>query len=561
MPAERPPCWGYLRVSSEKQAGEAVTSLADQEKAIAALAEKLGGTVTAWYRDEGVSGATTEKRAGFSALLAACESSPRPIAAPGYVLARDDSRLGRWEDPEEAAAVRVRLRKAGWLVRFCESDDVEDPTFRSIIRALGSAQASEYRRAIIRNARRGRQGAVSLGFWPTKEPVGYRRAVVYPAGRERVLEPGQRKATDEKVTLVLGPDAEVSALREAFTSYADGRRSLAGVAAYLTQRIPYRKWGRSTTRQMMSNPIYAGELVTGRRSGEGVRRGEWRTDPATWHRQPGAFPALVDRETVDRVQRRLASYQAPARASWTDYRVSGLVTCATCGQPLVGGGTNGHYRDGKKVRFYRCRGSVNRQCEGPLTSVSQHLLEGALIGAVAKELKHPTVRAAIVRATEELLAPTDDRAERKARLAELQRAEARRDRLVSAIADGTMTAEEARTALDTTRQAIARLQATSSESEPTPRDSATIAAQRDAVLRFALDFEVVARRATGQRFRDVLADWLASATFDKTSRHLRLGLRTVPVSLLASHSPRPVHRQQIRTVTVRVGRARKVSNG
>ncbi len=538
MPADRPPALTYLRVSTERQAGEQVTSLADQQKAIAALATKLGAAIVETFRDEGVSGATTEKRPGFTALLAHCMSHPQPRVAPGFVLALNDSRLGRWEDPEEAAAVRVQLRKAGWLVRLCESDDVEDPTFRSIIRALGSAQASEYRKAIIRNAQRGRQGAAALGFWATREPIGFRRAVVHPAGRERVLETGQRKAPDEKVTLVLGPAVEVAALREAFASFADGRRSLAGVAAYLTQQIPYRRWGRSTTRQVMANEIYAGTMVTGRRRGELNRQGKWRTDPATWQRSPDAFPALVDRETFDQAQRRLASYHVTPRAGWTDYRVSGLVMCATCGQPLVGGGANGHYRDGQKVRFYRCRGSVNRRCDGRLTSVSQHLLEPALIGAIAKELRHPTVRAAILKATEAVTAPKDDKAARKALLAEIQRAEARRERLVLAVADGTMTSEEARTALDTTRQAIARLQATSDASESTPRDIGALRSQREQLSRLALDFETVASLANGTQLRDVLAPWLASATFDKTTRELRLGVRTVPLSLLTSYSHR-----------------------
>src|SRR5262245_17534531 len=147
-------CVGYCRVSTERQAGEDRTSIADQEAAIRARAERLGVEVGAWYRDEGASGATVEERPKFRALLADCEASPRSARAPGIVLVLNDSRFGRFPDPDEAAALRFRFKQAGWIVRFCESDDTDDPTFRSVIRSLGSAQASEYRRNIQRNARR-----------------------------------------------------------------------------------------------------------------------------------------------------------------------------------------------------------------------------------------------------------------------------------------------------------------------------------------------------------------------------------------------------------------------
>ena len=59
-------CVGYLRVSTERQAGEQYTSLADQERAIAALAARLEHPVERWFSDAGASGATS---AGRPALL------------------------------------------------------------------------------------------------------------------------------------------------------------------------------------------------------------------------------------------------------------------------------------------------------------------------------------------------------------------------------------------------------------------------------------------------------------------------------------------------------------
>ena len=50
---------------------------------------------------------------------------------------------------------RVHFRRLGWVVRFAENDSSEDPTAKSVMRAIGDAQASEYRRQIKANAKRG----------------------------------------------------------------------------------------------------------------------------------------------------------------------------------------------------------------------------------------------------------------------------------------------------------------------------------------------------------------------------------------------------------------------
>ena len=204
-------CIGYLRVSTERQAGEQFTSLADQEKAIAGLATTLERPVERWFRDAGASGATVAGRAAFRELLQFCERQPCPPATPGLVIILNDSRFGRFEDPDEAAALRFRLKQWGWHVRFVEGDGIEDVTLRSVVRALGSAQASEYRANLSRNSKRGMRGAAELGFWTRgRTPFGYRRQVVYPPGRSRTLSAGERKANDEKVCLVPGPEAEVT---------------------------------------------------------------------------------------------------------------------------------------------------------------------------------------------------------------------------------------------------------------------------------------------------------------------------------------------------------------
>lgn len=562
MSAERTPALAYLRVSTERQAGEQVTSLSDQEKALAALAKKLGVSIVQAFRDEGASGATIEARPAFLELLAYCTAHPRPARAQGAVLVLNASRWGRFDDPDQAAALRFQLRQAGWIVRFAESDVEGDDTIaRSVIRAVGDAQASEYRRNIIRNAQRGKRGASELGWWTSREPYGYRRAVAYPPDRARVLAPGQRKAPDEKVKLT--PHAEEAAVvRWMFDEFGSGRRTLGALTDSLNERTPGRRWSRAVLRVMLMNRAYLGEIVAGRRSGALWRQRVWKTDPSTWLHVPDAHPAIVSADAFDAVQRRLATHTPRPREGRLDYLVTGLVSCAVCGRPFIGGGVGGRFADGSRNFFYRCSGIDKGDCPGKVGNVSKHLLERALIEAMAKELRHPTVRAAIRRATEELITPENRDTERRALAVDIERMERRRDRLVQAVADGTMTAEEARTTLESTRQAIVRLRG-EYEQAPMKVDAATVRAQREQLSRFALDFKRVAAALNGPKLREVIGPWLQSATFNKHTRELALRVRTVPVSLIAAHSPGRVFRQQIREVRVTVGPLgrRAVGNG
>lgn len=62
-----PTAIGYVRVSSEQQAGEKQTSLTDQRDAITALAGRLGVQLVEVFEDAGFSGATIAKRPALRA--------------------------------------------------------------------------------------------------------------------------------------------------------------------------------------------------------------------------------------------------------------------------------------------------------------------------------------------------------------------------------------------------------------------------------------------------------------------------------------------------------------
>lgn len=522
-------CCGYLRVSTDRQAGEKQTSLADQQRAIEGLAAKLGRSVERWYRDEGASGATVEKRPQLRALLADCLAEPRPRTRPGYVLVLNDSRWGRFPNPDQAAALRFQLDQAGWLVRFVEGDESEDPTFRHVMRAIGGAQASEYRRNVQRNARRGSRGIASQGYWGTRAPYGYRRAVVYPPGRERVLEAHQRKAPDEKVAL-RPHDAEAAIVRELFRRYATGTESIASLATWAREAEPRRHWSARSVVLTLTNPAYVGDVVSGRYSRDASGKLSAPHPESEWIVTRDAHPALIDRDTFARCQDVLARNAKWTTRVRTDWIVSGIVFCR-CGKPYVAGGGNKNLPH-RETRSYRCAtkaGIMTDRCPYPGT-IKKEWLERAVVETVASVVSSPKVQrhalASLDRRIDALRrAPLEAAAVLERSIAE---ATARRDRLVQAVAEDTITAEEAKGQLTELRRLLARLERQRDAMQGASADRMALDAERARYAALASEFGRAAKTLEGPALRELIRPWIAGAAFDAETRELTIEVRHVP---------------------------------
>lgn len=509
--------FAYVRVSTDRQATEDRTSLGDQRASIELLARRLNASVERWFEDAGISGATAERRPDFMALVAACEADPQPRGAPGLVLLLNASRLGRFDDPEEAAYWRHHLRRQGWIVQFAEGDAEGDAA--PIVRAVASLEASTYRRNLIANTRRGMKGAASLGFWTREAPFGYRRAVVLPAGARRVLERGELKTPAEKVRLTPHPD-EAPIVRWAYEAYAAGGVSLGGIAAELKRRAPGRRWSRTVVQHLLRNDAYRGAVIGGRR----------RDGGGELYGCEGAHEAIVTAELWQAAQQRLARNAKLGAAVRTDYLLTGLLTCPHCGRPYTGGGGG---RKGTRTRtcrrFYRDTGGIEGVCPGRIGTVMRHLVDDAAIAMVASTLAARAVRRQIERALDAALAGISaGSAGRGGLRAERARLELRRDRLVAALADGTILPEEAAGPLEAARTALSELDARAQALRFATHRAAGAAGERDRLLALLEDFPARLERASGPHRRELLEPWLGTATFDKVTRMLSLGIRRLP---------------------------------
>ncbi|MFL6040790.1 MAG: recombinase family protein, partial [Gaiellales bacterium] len=128
----------YVRVSTAAQAASGL-GLDAQRQAIAEAAVAGGFTIGSWHEDAGCSGATTHKRQGLGAALAAIEAG----TAGGLVVAKID-RLGRSYD---VMMLIGRAAREGWrLVALDVGLDTTTPEGELVAGALTMAARFEWRR-------------------------------------------------------------------------------------------------------------------------------------------------------------------------------------------------------------------------------------------------------------------------------------------------------------------------------------------------------------------------------------------------------------------------------
>lgn len=527
------------RVSKGEQAAEWKASLRQQTEAIFVLAEKLGRVLRPEHIwEDRFSAEDAEDRPGFMAVVEFCRSHPRLKSRPGYVLFFNDSRFGRFREPDEAAYWRFEMHKCGWIVRFCENDDTDHPTTRHVMRAVGGAQASEYLANLRATAKRGARGAAEQGLWQNEAPFGYRRLAT-AAGREPVvLEVGQRKSDDQKVRLTPGPKEEVELVQWMFQTYADALLPLRKLAQEMRRKAPGRLgFCHQTVAKMLANPTYLGPVIWGRRPHDKVERKEVKVRPESeWYGCEDAHEPLITQDVFDRVQARLAENKARTRGAASDYVLSGLVRCTHCGRPYIGGGggRRAASKDPEHYRIYKCSGSDdnNRVCPGKIGTVYKRVLEPLVFEIVATVAADPQIQVLIREEIERYMRELrSGSGEEKASLAARKQVlEREKDNLVEAIARGVLTDEDAKAKMSRLRDELQDVEQGLARLSTLPKVERQLAREADRLAQLAADFGARAKELTGPALRELLKPWLQEVTFDKVARVLSVTVRRVPIA-------------------------------
>jgi DNA invertase Pin-like site-specific DNA recombinase len=380
------PAVAYLRMSSGKQEA----SIPDQRKAVARFAVERGFTVIREYCDEGISGDDTEKRIQFRRMIS--DAATGEFRA---ILCWDQDRFGRF-DPIEAGRWIAPLRDAEVRLVTIGQGEIDWCTFAGRIAWTVQQEAKHgYLRDLSRNVGRGHVATALRGDWNGgTPPLGY--VLVQKSNRKNTLALDDSGAADLVIRI--------------FREYLQGE-SLRAIASKLTnEKIPTstggKSWNPNSVRTILNNPLYTGDYSWNRVSRarysrivdgqpeEVMPRGKGQINDSDQRiAVKDNHPAIIDRETFERVQRRLAERKPQTTpCNVAKFLLTGLLRCGHCGNVMYGDSkTAGYLCNG-----YRSRGRSLCQCY----SVKEDQLVEILLGAIQERLLSPECRRKLLREVE-----------------------------------------------------------------------------------------------------------------------------------------------------------------
>jgi DNA invertase Pin-like site-specific DNA recombinase len=483
------PAVGYLRRSTDRQE----QSLGDQQTAIERHAQEHGFEILRFYKDDAISGTSTNGRKAFLQLLEDAQSDDRDFR---YIVCYDVKRFSRG-DIDEAGYYRHLLRQQGVDVIYAAEGfqgNSTDALVLSVKQWLGQEEVRDLSKVTIRGLLSLSEGGWWMGGLP---PYGYdlfyhdatgkpyQKVRFMPNGEKqvysvegaliRILPPGQRLSTAKSDRARLIPSAanRVQTVRQIFEMYADLGMGLRAIASKLNEDgIPSpgcanRKvnqdntWGLATVRAILTNSVYTGDMTWNKRSqgkfhrianGQATKRETLgrqvqRNAQQNWITFPNAHDALVPRDLFRRAQSRRTEEKSSkenfrrGRGKNSPFLLTSLLVCKHCGFKLQGfTGHTGYRRasDGaESLSFsYVCGGY---RTKGKSTCRRYWLrrdpFESFILERVEKRLRKLLKRGGeqTLRRfiAEEILAKTPDPAEETAKLrGELATIQAEADRLL-----------------------------------------------------------------------------------------------------------------------------------
>lgn len=287
----------YVRMSTEHQQ----YSTDNQAAAIRRFAEVHGYEIVRTYQDDGKSGLNLSGRSGLKLLLSDIDAGRADFKA---LLVYDVSRMGRFQDPDEAATHELRIRSAGIQVEYCAEQFRNDGSMSSsLIKTVKRTMAAEYSRELSVKVFAGQANLIRRGYRQGGAAgFGLRRLLVDINGEPKSeLGRGEHKsiATD-RVILVPGPPEEVAVVQEVYRRFTEEGQTERELAELLNGRGLItdlgRPWSRGTVHQLLINEKYVGDNVWARTSFK-LKREHVQNAKDNWIRAEGAFTPIVDRVT------------------------------------------------------------------------------------------------------------------------------------------------------------------------------------------------------------------------------------------------------------------------
>ncbi|HEY0233695.1 MAG TPA: recombinase family protein [Afipia sp.] len=441
----------YLRVSTTRQA-EVDLSIPDQRLQTAAYCERHSWQIISEYVEPGAS-AMDDQRPEFQRMIErACEDD-YPFEV---IVVHSFSRFFR-----DAFGLEMYIRKLAKhgvrLVSITQElgDDPAQVMMRQVIALFDEYQSRENAKHVLRamkeNARQGFYNGSPL-------PLGF------------TLEEVEKRGHRTKKKIVIDP-VEAEIIRFMFELYAhgDGKSGPMGIKE-ITKHLNANgfrtrkgsRFGIGPVHVILTNPIYIGAWsFNNRNSKTGQIKPQNEVIPIT-------VPAIIDRQTFDRVQKTLQAKNprhSPPRALTGPILLTGLAHCASCGGAMTL--RSGTSKNHNVYRYYTCSSAMRMgksACKG--RSIPMDKLDQLVTAHVADRILLPDRLEALLESVADRRHKTD--AEVQARIDALRQqagvAEDKLRRLYKLVEDGVTEID------DVLKDRIVRLKA--------ERDKASAALER-----------------------------------------------------------------------------------
>lgn len=316
------PCFGYIRVSTQKQ-GEGV-SLTAQKEAIQAFASHHQLSVTKWFEEKQT--AAKGGRPIFNQMLRQLKKG----RAEGVIIHKIDRsarNLRDWAMFSELPDIGVSVFVATESLDFNSRGGRLTADIQAVI-------AADYVRNLREECIKGLNGRLKQGLYPFRAPIGY-------------LDNGRGKPKT--------PDpAKAPLIREMFELYASGQYSLRTLQAEINQRGLRNLNGRPVTlhgvETILNNTFYTGVITI-------VRTG------ASYN---GIHKPIISAGLFQRVQD-IKSGRSGPKTTRHNHLFQGLFRCGLCTGPM-----SPELQKGRC--YYRCQ-----RPDCPTATVREDRLEEAVL--------------------------------------------------------------------------------------------------------------------------------------------------------------------------------------
>ena len=320
----------YIRVSTEDQAREGF-SLPEQEKRLRAMCEYKGYEIYKVYKDAGISAKTGNKRPAFEELL----QDIKDKKCNTIVVLKLD-RLTRsvydWENI-------IKFLEENNAYLDCANDDINttNANGKMISRILMSVSQQEIERTSERT-KVGLSGAIKAGHIPARASLGYKHV-------DRLLVPDP--LTKDIIIRI-------------FNLYFEGCTYVKIAKIYNEEKILGKtNWRDTTILKIISNEIYKGDYVSGKRSGNSVY-------------YENVVEPLVSKELWENCQVQKKKNSRNYMRTQT-YLFLQKLKCPKCGRILAGGATH-KVKNDKWYFYYRCEDCKNNIKENKIEEAIMHIL-------------------------------------------------------------------------------------------------------------------------------------------------------------------------------------------